>query len=78
MAGDGDRISNPRAHSERLHREIPGSELRIVPGVGHMLHQLRPALVMGSVNRLMRGERRAQAPELTLAAPRDEGGQVLP
>ena len=38
FAGDADRVVDPVAHSFRLHRELPGSELHLLPGVGHMAH----------------------------------------
>ncbi|TPG56858.1 alpha/beta hydrolase [Roseomonas nepalensis] len=41
LAGEGDRVVFKRA-AERLHGEIPGSTLEIVPGAGHMVHHLVP------------------------------------
>lgn len=38
LAGAGDKIATPARQSERLHAELPGSELRLLPGIGHMLH----------------------------------------
>lgn len=38
FAGDADRVVDPIAHSFRLHRELPGSEFHLLPGVGHMAH----------------------------------------
>ena len=38
MAGTKDRIVDHRKHTIRLHQEIAQSALRLVPGVGHMLH----------------------------------------
>lgn len=39
MAGPGDKlVANWQA--ERLHAVIPGSTLRVVEGVGHMVHHL--------------------------------------
>ena len=38
FAGDADRVVDPEAHSFRLHRELPGSEFHLLPGVGHMAH----------------------------------------
>ena len=39
MAGDGDLVVSHR-QAERLHDAIPGSTLRIVEGVGHMIHHV--------------------------------------
>jgi pimeloyl-ACP methyl ester carboxylesterase len=38
MAGAGDEIADPDRQAKRLHEAIPHSELRILPGQGHMLH----------------------------------------
>jgi pimeloyl-ACP methyl ester carboxylesterase len=38
VAGSGDRIVSPSRQSERLHREVPHSRLRLVAGAGHMVH----------------------------------------
>lgn len=38
LAGAGDKIATPARQAERLHAELPGSELRLLPGLGHMLH----------------------------------------
>lgn len=38
FAGADDIVVDPIAHSQRLHEEVPQSELSIVPGVGHMVH----------------------------------------
>lgn len=49
IAGSGDRYVSPRAHSMRLHREVPGSELVLVPGAGHMVHHVAAARVMRAI-----------------------------
>ena len=41
-AGAEDRYIGTEAQSVRLHRELPGSELRVVPGAGHMVHHAAP------------------------------------
>jgi alpha-beta hydrolase superfamily lysophospholipase len=46
MAGSDDEIVDVGRHSRRLHREIPGSELRIIDGAGHMVHHLAPREVV--------------------------------
>jgi pimeloyl-ACP methyl ester carboxylesterase len=38
FTGDADRVVDPAKQSLRLHREIPHSDLRILPRVGHMVH----------------------------------------
>ena len=38
VAGEEDKVVDPAEHSRRLASLIPGSELRLLPGVGHMVH----------------------------------------
>jgi pimeloyl-ACP methyl ester carboxylesterase len=38
IAGAEDQIVDAGRHSVRLHREIPGSRLMVMPGAGHMIH----------------------------------------
>jgi pimeloyl-ACP methyl ester carboxylesterase len=33
----------------RLHEAVPGSELRVVPGAGHMIHHTAPDEVMAAI-----------------------------
>jgi pimeloyl-ACP methyl ester carboxylesterase len=40
MAGEGDVIADPEHNSVRLHQELKHSELRLLPGMGHMLQHL--------------------------------------
>lgn len=40
VVGAEDRYVSPRANSMRLHAEVPGSELVVVPGAGHMVHHV--------------------------------------
>ena len=49
IAGAGDRIVNVDNQSRRLARDIPGSTLLILPGLGHMLHHSAPDEVMAAV-----------------------------
>jgi pimeloyl-ACP methyl ester carboxylesterase len=46
VAGADDRYVSARAHSLRLHAEVPGSELVLVPGAGHMVHHVAAPQVM--------------------------------
>ena len=45
MAGSEDRVVDVGRHAVRLHEQIPGSGLRLVPGAGHMVHHAVPGLV---------------------------------
>jgi pimeloyl-ACP methyl ester carboxylesterase len=49
MAGTQDRIVDHRKHSVWLHQEIAQSALRLVPGVGHMLHYAAPEQVVDAI-----------------------------
>ena len=50
MAGTKDRIVDHRKHTVRLHQEIAQSALRLVPGVGHMLHYAVPEQVVDAID----------------------------
>jgi pimeloyl-ACP methyl ester carboxylesterase len=54
VAGDGDRAVDYRKHSVRLHRDLPGSSLRIWPRTGHMVHHTRPAEVIDAIEEVFR------------------------
>lgn len=49
VAGGGDRYVSARAHSVRLHEELRGSELVLVPDAGHMVHHVAAAAVMDAI-----------------------------
>jgi pimeloyl-ACP methyl ester carboxylesterase len=49
IAGAGDVVVDPFAHSERLHGDVRPSEFRLVPAMGHMLHHLVPERVMEAI-----------------------------
>lgn len=38
VTGDGDQVVSARRQSMRLHGAVPHSELRVLPGLGHMIH----------------------------------------
>ena len=52
LAGEGDKIVKTRAQSVRLHEEVSGSILTLLPGVGHMMHYADPVLVAQAVETL--------------------------
>lgn len=54
MAGDEDRIVTTDEQSVPLHREIEGSELRILPGLGHMIHHFAAEEIAAGVRGLSR------------------------
>lgn len=49
IAGAGDRYVSARAHSVRLHHEVPHSRLTLVPGAGHMVHHVAVGEVMRAI-----------------------------
>lgn len=49
VAGTGDCLIDPEAQARRLHLEIAGSSLRMVPGAGHMVQQTHTAAVLSAV-----------------------------
>nr|MCV4210351.1 alpha/beta hydrolase [Roseomonas sp. SXEYE001] len=51
MAGDGDKVVFKRS-AERLHARIPGSDLQIVQGAGHMVHHLAARQVQAAIKAL--------------------------
>lgn len=52
MAGKGDLHVLPPLHSERLHEDIPGSRLILVPHVGHMITHCAHDEIMAAVRTL--------------------------
>lgn len=50
IAGDHDKLVDTEEQSARLHREIPQSTLRRLPGVGHMVHQTAMSSVMDAID----------------------------
>lgn len=40
MAGENDRVIDPQSHTARLHKDVPHSELTLLPDVGHMVQHL--------------------------------------
>ncbi|MGZ8216829.1 alpha/beta fold hydrolase [Methylomagnum sp.] len=50
MAGEDDRHVDAHRQSARLHKELPQSDLRLVPGVGHMIHHSVPRQVMEAID----------------------------
>lgn len=49
VAGAEDRIVDVGRQSARLHRDVPGSELWVVPGQGHMVHHGAAGVVADAV-----------------------------
>lgn len=56
ITGNRDKTVWAKLHSYALHRQIAGSELIKLVGIGHMPHYIRPDLVTDALSRLARGE----------------------
>ncbi len=50
MAGEDDRVVDVDVHARKLHEEITGSKLTVLPGVGHMAHYAAPDQVVAAIN----------------------------
>jgi pimeloyl-ACP methyl ester carboxylesterase len=54
VAGDADDIVTTSIHAVAFAREVPGARLTILPGVGHMPHQVAADAVVAELDRLVR------------------------
>jgi pimeloyl-ACP methyl ester carboxylesterase len=70
MSGAQDLHVTPERHAERLHRELPHSDLLLAPGVGHMIHHLVPHQVMEAIDMAARAAMPASAVEQRVATQR--------
>jgi pimeloyl-ACP methyl ester carboxylesterase len=52
MAGEGDLVVRASRQSVRLHKELAGSELRLLNDVGHMLHHVATWEIAEEIERL--------------------------
>jgi pimeloyl-ACP methyl ester carboxylesterase len=52
ITGADDQIADVGRQSERLHRELAGSEFIALPGLGHMIHHLAPNAVASAIDRV--------------------------
>lgn len=52
IAGANDKVVDVKAHSERLHVELPQSELHVVPDTGHMAHYFAKKLVLKAIDKV--------------------------
>ena len=68
IAGDKDHVADAHDNSARLHDELPNSELRLSPGVGHMVHYAAPEQVLAaidSINKMAEVQRPSMPQALT-------------
>lgn len=50
IAGTGDIVLDAHDQAERLARTVPGTQLHLLPGLGHMLHYFAPDAVMSALD----------------------------
>lgn len=50
FAGGADQVVAPDAHARRLHAELNNSTLRVLPGVGHMVHYAAPEEIVAAIS----------------------------
>lgn len=50
FAGDADPVVSSDAHARRLHGELNNSTLRVLPGVGHMVHYAAPEEIVAAIS----------------------------
>ena len=50
IAGSDDPVAHAQTHSGRLHAELQHSEIRMIEGMGHMLHHLVPGRVLEAID----------------------------
>lgn len=55
FAGEGDKIVAPEAQSLRLHRDLPHSDLTVLPGAGHMVHYALADEITNAIDRMSAG-----------------------
>jgi pimeloyl-ACP methyl ester carboxylesterase len=49
IAGDADKTVSPEIHSRPFAATVPGAKLIVLPGVGHMVQNAAPDLVIGEI-----------------------------
>lgn len=54
LHGDRDSVVSLDVHSRRLHQEVAGSELIVLPGAGHLLPYAHPEKVLDAIERALR------------------------
>jgi pimeloyl-ACP methyl ester carboxylesterase len=59
LAGADDRVAHAERHSVQFHRDVPHANVRVIPGVGHMVHYFAQDEVVGAVDALSRAPRQS-------------------
>ena len=63
MAGVEDRVVGVDGHARWFHGVLPHSELRLVPGAGHMFHYAVPDQVADAIAKMADGQRASGEPD---------------
>ncbi len=63
MAGVEDRVVGVDGHARWFHDVLPHSELRLVPGAGHMFHHAVPDQVADAIAKMADGQRASGEPD---------------
>jgi pimeloyl-ACP methyl ester carboxylesterase len=59
LAGDADEVITTKRQSMRLHEEIPHSDLRVLPGLGHMIHHFAQDEIAARVDAILTEQHRS-------------------
>ncbi|MER8697106.1 alpha/beta hydrolase [Mesorhizobium opportunistum] len=70
LAGSEDRLFDAEGDARRLHAEIGGAFLDVIPGTGHMVHQSAPQAVVGMVHAIAGSHALSQGPRRPRLKPR--------
>jgi pimeloyl-ACP methyl ester carboxylesterase len=52
VTGDRDRTVSREIHAQTIAAMVPGAELIVLPGIGHMLHHAAPEVVIDAIERV--------------------------
>jgi pimeloyl-ACP methyl ester carboxylesterase len=61
MAGDADTTVSPEIHSRRLIETVPNGKLILLPGVGHMVQNAAPEVVMREIEQMISADTKPKA-----------------
>jgi pimeloyl-ACP methyl ester carboxylesterase len=57
IAGADDRVAHAHRHSVQFHRDVPSTDLNVIPGLGHMVHYFAQDQLIEAVDALSRPSR---------------------
>lgn len=62
IAGSADTVVSPEIHSHHFAETVPGAKLIVLPGVGHMVQNAAPDLIIGEIeNMVLAADTKAKA-----------------